>query len=104
MMHRIGFSAARLGGRALRPVTGAVKTGAQSSVCSAVARRSGAMPSIRTMATLGDVDDAEKAWKASCYYEMDFTISEDDTVYEAVQKFAAFDVGAFVTTDSSGMF
>jgi len=56
----------------------------------------------RFMGTLKEVDDAESAWKASCYYQMDFTISEDDTVYEAVQKFAAFDVGAFVTLDASG--
>lgn len=33
---------------------------------------------------------------------MDFTIPEDSTVYEAVQKFAAYDIGCLVTTDASG--
>mmetsp|Transcript_7764 Transcript_7764/g.11101 ORF Transcript_7764/g.11101 Transcript_7764/m.11101 type:complete len:205 (+) Transcript_7764:155-769(+) len=42
------------------------------------------------------------AWEKSCYHEMDFTISENDTVYEAVQKFSAYDVGALVTTDEDG--
>jgi hypothetical protein len=42
------------------------------------------------------------AWNRSCYYEMDFTISEDSTVYEAVERFSAYDVGALVTTDKNG--
>mmetsp|Transcript_9523 Transcript_9523/g.17900 ORF Transcript_9523/g.17900 Transcript_9523/m.17900 type:complete len:192 (+) Transcript_9523:153-728(+) len=44
------------------------------------------------------------AWNRSCYFEMDFTIPEDSTVYEAVEKFSAYDVGALVTTDKNGKF
>mmetsp|Transcript_13299 Transcript_13299/g.19071 ORF Transcript_13299/g.19071 Transcript_13299/m.19071 type:complete len:207 (+) Transcript_13299:167-787(+) len=57
----------------------------------------------RSMGTsLIEVDDAGDTFKKSCYFEMDFTISEDAMVYEAVQRFAAFDVGAFVTLDANG--
>lgn len=59
----------------------------------------------RSMGTsLIEVDDAGDTFKKSCYFEMDFTISEDAMVYEAVQRFAAFDVGAFVTLDANGMY
>lgn len=42
------------------------------------------------------------AWNKSCYHEMDFTISEDSSVFDAVQKFSAYDVGALVTVDAKG--
>lgn len=42
------------------------------------------------------------AWNKSCYHEMDFTINENSTVFDAVEKFAAFDVGALVTVDDKG--
>jgi len=47
---------------------------------------------------------AKSAWEKSCYFEMDFTVPESSTVYEAVQKFAAYDVGCLVTTDEAGKF
>lgn len=49
-----------------------------------------------------DRGSVELAWNKSCYVGMDFTISEDATVYDAVQKFSAYDVGALVTTDTEG--
>lgn len=45
---------------------------------------------------------ATDAFKKSCYLEINFAINEDSTVYEAVQQFAAFDIGALVTTDGTG--
>lgn len=42
------------------------------------------------------------AWKKSCYNEMDYTISEEATVFEAVEKFAGYDVGALIALDSEG--
>jgi len=51
---------------------------------------------------LEDFPSAKSAWESSCYFEMDFTIPEDATVYEAVQKFAAYDVGCLVTTSAGG--
>lgn len=42
------------------------------------------------------------AWNASCYHEMDFSIPETATVFEAVERFAAYDIGALVTTDENG--
>ena len=35
---------------------------------------------------------------------MDYTISEDATVLDAVQKFAAYNIGCLVTTDSNGTY
>mmetsp|Transcript_11646 Transcript_11646/g.13261 ORF Transcript_11646/g.13261 Transcript_11646/m.13261 type:complete len:193 (-) Transcript_11646:191-769(-) len=46
--------------------------------------------------------EASAAWKKSCYHEIDFTISDECTVYEAVQKFSAFDIGALITVDDKG--
>jgi len=43
------------------------------------------------------------AFKLSCYLDIDYTISEDATVYDAVQKLSAYDVGALVTVNSSGV-
>jgi CBS domain-containing protein len=54
------------------------------------------------MTTLEESPSAKSAWEKSCYFEMDFTVAEDATVYEAVQKFSAYDVGCLVTTDGSG--
>ena len=45
---------------------------------------------------------ATDAWNKSCYSEIDYTISEDVPVYEAVQKFAAYNIGCLVTTDKDG--
>mmetsp|Transcript_9813 Transcript_9813/g.12431 ORF Transcript_9813/g.12431 Transcript_9813/m.12431 type:complete len:190 (-) Transcript_9813:1119-1688(-) len=42
------------------------------------------------------------AWEKSCYHEMDYTISEDASVYNAVEKFSGYDVGALVAVDSEG--
>ena len=45
---------------------------------------------------------ATDAWNKSCYSEMDYTINEDLPVYEAVQKFAAYNIGCLVTVDVAG--
>ena len=54
------------------------------------------------MSALEDFPSAKSAWEKSCYFEMDFTIPEDASVYEAVQKFAAYDVGCLVTMNTEG--
>jgi len=46
--------------------------------------------------------DANYAWLKSCYSGIDYTISDDATVYEAVEKFAAYGVGCLVTKDANG--
>lgn len=81
---------------------GRLTRSAGSKYTSLVGSTRNQLPQFRTHTTLNEVDDAEQAWKTSCYYEMDFTIPDEATVYEAVQKFAAFNVGAFVTVDASG--
>jgi len=45
---------------------------------------------------------ASDAWKKSCYAEIDYTINENLTVYDAVQRFSAFDIGCLVTVDNDG--
>lgn len=42
------------------------------------------------------------AWEKSCYHELDFTIPEEGTVYEAVERFSAYDIGALVVTNTKG--
>lgn len=46
--------------------------------------------------------DANYAWKKSCYSGMDYTIGDESTVFEAVNKLAAYDVGCLVTKDANG--
>ena len=45
---------------------------------------------------------ATDAWNKSCYSEIDYTVNENDPVYEAVQKFAAYNIGCLVTVDVDG--
>jgi hypothetical protein len=52
--------------------------------------------------TFADSPTAADAYKKSCYFEMDFTVADEATVFEAVQKFSAYDVGALITVDESG--
>ena len=47
---------------------------------------------------------ARDAWQKSCYVEIDYSINEDLTVYDAIQRFAAYDIGCLVTVDSEGAF
>ena len=60
------------------------------------------MTQFRSMGTLEESVEASQAYKNSCYLQIDFTINEEDTVYEAVQRFSAYNVGCLVTTDSKG--
>jgi len=59
---------------------------------------------IRTMTTVKEAvgNTADDAMQYSGYQKIDFTIKEDATVYDAVQKFAAFNIGCLVTTDDKG--
>ena len=52
--------------------------------------------------TVKEAANASDALKFSGYSEIDFTIDENAMVYEAVQKFAAFNIGCLVTTDAAG--
>jgi len=45
---------------------------------------------------------ASDAYKNSCYSAIEFTISEEDMVYDFVQKISAFDIGAMVVVDAQG--
>ena len=47
---------------------------------------------------------AEDARQVSGYAEIDYSIAEDATVLDAVQKFAAYNIGCLVTTDPSGTY
>lgn len=56
----------------------------------------------RRLSTLEGSFDATDAWKKSCYFQIDYTINQECTVYEAIQRFAAFDIGCLVTVDDIG--
>jgi hypothetical protein len=56
----------------------------------------------RGFGTVREVATADDALRFSGYSAIDFTIPEDAPVYDAVQKFAAFNIGCLVTVDSAG--
>ena len=63
--------------------------------------------SIRPFSAVGSVEQelmASDAWKKSCYMEIEYTIDDELSVYDAVQRMSAFDIGCLVTVDSAGMF
>jgi len=43
---------------------------------------------------------AKSAWKKSCYYKIDFKIKENANVFEAVQKFSAYNIGCLAVTNT----
>ena len=53
----------------------------------------------RLMSTLKNIANASSALKKSCYYKIDFKINEKSTVYDAVQKFSAYNIGCLAVTD-----
>lgn len=65
-----------------------------------------ASPSRRSLSTAEDTDHhlAAYAFEKSCYNDMDFTINEEDSMYNAVQKFSAFKVGSLVVVDGEGAY
>jgi len=60
--------------------------------------------SLSTEAEETDHQLAAYAYEKSCYCDMDFTINEEDVMYNAVQRFSAFKVGSLVVTDDAGEF
>ena len=56
-----------------------------------------AAPSVRCFGDKGMT--AYDALSRSGYNSIDYTIQEDATVYDAVHKFAAFNIGCLVTVD-----
>ncbi|KAL3823630.1 hypothetical protein ACHAXA_005611 [Cyclostephanos tholiformis] len=76
---------------------------ARSSSRGLPAKIAGQVLTRRAIATkLGDAQTASCAWKKSCYNGIDYTIGDECTVFEAIQKLAAYDVGCLVTTDANG--
>mmetsp|Transcript_27937 Transcript_27937/g.56007 ORF Transcript_27937/g.56007 Transcript_27937/m.56007 type:complete len:191 (+) Transcript_27937:140-712(+) len=57
---------------------------------------------LSSSSALGDSVPAQGAWEKSCYFKIDFTIPETDSVYDAVQRFSAYDIGCLVVTNSDG--
>lgn len=68
------------------------------------ATRPTAVAAVRSMVTIQEAMTADDARKISCYSSIDYSIDEDATVLDAVQKFAAFNIGCLVTTDADGTF
>lgn len=50
--------------------------------------------------TVENRSSAKDALQKSCYFKIDFGISEEATVYEAVQRFAAYNIGALAVTNA----
>ena len=60
-------------------------------------------PASRALST-GSITTAAEAAKLSGYSNIDFRIDEDKMVIDAVQQFAANNIGCLVTVNTSGMY
>jgi hypothetical protein len=72
-----------------------------------LSRRAAAAPAFapsasRSVTTVAEAATADDALKFSGYQQIDFKIKDTASVYEAVQKLAAFNIGCLVTTDEAG--
>lgn len=45
-----------------------------------------------------DVGTAQHAWEKSCYFNIDYKVDENETVYDAVRRMAAYNVGCLIVT------
>ncbi len=82
-----------LASRVARPLA---SQAARSGACHQLQLRAGFAQTVKEGLTATD------AWNKSCYSEIDYTVGEDLPVYEAVQKFAAYNIGCLVTVDGDG--
>lgn len=41
---------------------------------------------------------AQHAWEKSCYFNIDYKVDEDDTVYDAISRMSAYNVGCLIVT------
>lgn len=74
-----------------------------SSATRTLMRRAVLRPQLTaSFATVKEASTVSDALKFSGYSEIDFTIPEDAKVYDAVQKFAAYNIGCLVVTDAAG--
>lgn len=61
-----------------------------------------AAPASRAFTTVGDITTAADAAKLSGYSNISYTIDQDAMVIDAVQKFAANNIGCLVVVDTDG--
>jgi CBS domain-containing protein len=61
-----------------------------------------AAPASRAFTTVGDISTAADAAKLSGYSNISYTIDQDAMVIDAVQKFAANNIGCLVVVDADG--
>eukprot|EP00903_Cladosiphon_okamuranus_P007999 g7718.t1 len=45
-----------------------------------------------------DVRTAQHAWEKSCYFNIDYKIDEGSTVYDAISRMSAYNVGCLIVT------
>jgi CBS domain-containing protein len=55
---------------------------------------------ITTLSSINNSRTALNVFEKSCYHKIDFKISEDANVKEAVTRFTAFNIGCLAVTDS----
>lgn len=41
---------------------------------------------------------AQHAWEKSCYFNIDYKVDENESVYDAVRRMAAYNVGCLIVT------
>jgi len=81
-------------------LTGLLRTAAARSASTSLVRS--ISTSHKVMSTLSQSPVAMDAWEQSKVMEVVLTINDEETVMDACQKLAKYDIGCLVTTDSEG--
>eukprot|EP00525_Craspedostauros_australis_P010426 CAMPEP_0198134338 /NCGR_PEP_ID=MMETSP1442-20131203/60023_1 /TAXON_ID= /ORGANISM="Craspedostauros australis, Strain CCMP3328" /LENGTH=192 /DNA_ID=CAMNT_0043795481 /DNA_START=944 /DNA_END=1522 /DNA_ORIENTATION=+ len=74
----------------------------RSAVRASASSNAALLSGVRSFTSAEDATTAADASKLSGYHDIDYTINEDATVFDAVQKFAAFNIGCLATTGVDG--
>mmetsp|Transcript_18406 Transcript_18406/g.25949 ORF Transcript_18406/g.25949 Transcript_18406/m.25949 type:complete len:216 (-) Transcript_18406:7-654(-) len=107
MIGRTSTTLARVVGRNLSSqlsrsaVMATATTAASSNWSNIMTSTVNAVPK-RSMVSVAESSSAHEAWEKSCYVAIDFTIPDDHLVFEAVQRFAAYNIGCLITTGENG--
>ncbi|CAM9398278.1 unnamed protein product, partial [Hapterophycus canaliculatus] len=94
---RVALKAAGGAGAAQVPAAARAAQGLRAA-SAGVAQGKGSRSFSESAAPAEDVRTAQHAWEKSCYFNIDYKIDEGSTVYDAISRMSAYNVGCLIVT------